>query len=301
MARISTWVDDRLAEVGGERTGGLEMPHVTPWSAVFTVRTSIGRVWLKVPARDNRFEAAIYHTLLKTAPDNVLTPIASNSDSGWLLLPDGGPPLAETARGSDLVDAMCIALPQYGRLQLSTITQSEEMLSLGVGDLLPQGLADRFERAVGEINPRPKPLVGLIPSFAAWCQQLIDSPLPPTLDHNDLHPWNILGLDPGRPDARTAVFYDWGDSVVAHPFGSSLEPISRVRRLARLAPDHPDVMRMRDSYLEAFDGIMTRSESVALIEIAWRVAKAARPIVWGGTPEEVQRYINDVARGDLSL
>jgi hypothetical protein len=59
-------------------------------------------------------------------------------------------------------------------------------------------------------------------------------PIEPGLDHNDLHPWNILGIGTGVPasaSATTAIFYDWDDSVVAHPFGSALGSISRVRRM----------------------------------------------------------------------
>jgi hypothetical protein len=294
-------MDEQLALVAAKRVGELTMPHVTPWSAVFSARTSLGRVWLKVPAPDNTFEAELYRILLEEDPDHVLTPIASDFETGWLLLPDGGLPLAEIAVGSELVEAMCVALQQYGQLQLATASRSEEMLSIGLGDLRPQFLADRFEEAVARMSPTPGPLIDLAPTFAAWCKELTASPLTATLDHNDLHPWNVLGLGPGKFDQGTAIFYDWGDSVVAHPFGSTLEPISRVCRLAGLGADHADVRRMRDAYLEVFDHILTRHESVTVVETAWCVAKAARPIIWGGTTEEIQRYIDHAAHGVFAL
>lgn len=58
-----------------------------------------------------------------------------------------------------------------------------------------------------------------------WCERLAASPLPPSLDQNDLHDRNVLlGMDGG------VRYYDWGDSVVAHPFAAMLVPLGLVRR-----------------------------------------------------------------------
>jgi aminoglycoside phosphotransferase (APT) family kinase protein len=56
-------------------------------------------------------------------------------------------------------------------------------------------------------------------TFVSWCEELEGAAVAPTLDHNDLHPWNIFA-----GGAESVRFYDWGDSVGAHPF-ASLAPV----------------------------------------------------------------------------
>lgn len=258
-------------------------------------------MWLKVPAPGNAFEAHLYRILLEVAPNHVLNPIAEDTDTGWLLLPDGGPPLAEVAEGDELVEATIAALPQYAELQRAMTSRTEELIGLGLGDLRPDSLPHRLEIALAAMNTPPLPLVELVPTFTSWCLQLTSYPIAATIDHNDLHPWNILGFGSDGNRTDRAIFYDWGDSVVGHPFGSSREPISRVRRLARLRAGHRDVRRMRDAYLEVFDDIIPRTDAIELIELAWKVAKTGRAVVWGGTRDDMTQYLKELATGDLDI
>ena len=78
----------------------------------------------------------------------------------------------------------------------------------------------------------------------------------------DLHPWNVL--TGGR-------FYDWGDAVVAHPFAVALVPLGFLSE--RLE-------RARDAYLEVFSDRAPHAELVADLELACRVAKIARALIW---------------------
>jgi hypothetical protein len=302
VEEAGAWMDRQLERAEITRTGPVTLPYIRPWSAVFTAATSQGAVWLKVPAAGSEFEAGLYEILLQVAPDNVLEPIASETGNGWLLLPDGGPALAEIARGEALVDAMTRALPQYAALQRAVSDQSGALLQIGLTDMRTGSLPERFERVVMAMRPPPEPLVELIPVFEGWCSLLEDHPVAPSLDHNDLHPWNVLGFgSDGRLTGSAPVFYDWGDSVVGHPLGSSAEPIGRVRLLAGLASDDPEVLRMRDAYLEVFDEIVSGEEARELVQTAWRVARAARAVIWDGSQQDVDRYLDRLARGELDL
>lgn len=277
------------------------MSYVRPWAVVFSAPTTDGMVWLKVPAPGNVFEAGLYRLLLEEAPRNILKPIASDLESGWLLLPDGGPTVADSFRGAELVEKMTTALPQYAGLQRAMASKTNDMLGLGLFDLGPDSLPEKFERALATMPDTPRSLLEMIPRFEGWCRELAASPLGATVDHNDLHPWNILGLNRNHGTENTAIFYDWGDSVVAYPLGSSVEPISRVRQITGLSSGHQDVLRMRDAYLEVFDDILSRAESVTLIEKAWRVARAARAVVWGATQDDIQNYLDRVHSGELGI
>jgi hypothetical protein len=81
-------------------------------------------------------------------------------------------------------------------------------------------------------------------------------------------------------------FYDWGDSVVAHPFASMLVALGFVRD--QLGDDA--VSRPRDAYLEVFSDLAPHGELVAEMELACRVAKIARVLTWaravGGHADE---------------
>jgi hypothetical protein len=305
MESATTWLDDRLHAAGLERTGGVTQPYVRPWATVLSAPTSAGRVWLKAMAPGTTFEVGLYELLGRLAPQNVLTPIASDPTRGWILLPDGGVSLGDRLTGTELLAHMFIALPQYARLQRSTTAHVESLLDMGLSDLRPGVLPARFDESIeirgdGDLSPR---LASIRPVFVDWCRRLSESPIGPGLDHNDLHPWNILGIGTGVAGASTttAIFYDWGDSVVAHPFASALGSISRVRRMLRLDPDHRDVRRMSDAYLEVFDDLTSRNDLHETLEVACRVAKAARAVVWDRSEEAIREYLGQAAAGDFGI
>ncbi|HYM80416.1 MAG TPA: aminoglycoside phosphotransferase family protein [Candidatus Limnocylindria bacterium] len=176
------------------------------------------------------FEVALYRFLHRAAPERGLTPIATEVTRGWIVLPDGGLPLGECVSGTDLVDALVTVLPQYGQLQRDLAAQVDDLLALGIADMRAAIMPRRFDEALevvaGYIERRGdaadwatyEQLAALSDTFAAWCDRLAQAPAPASLDHNDLHPWNILV--PGVNRVSDARFYDWGDSVVAHPFAS---------------------------------------------------------------------------------
>ncbi len=114
---------------------------------------------------------------------------------------------------------------------------------------------------------------------ASWCDQLAGAPGASSLDHNDLHPWNIFLSDAdGNSRAR---FYDWGDSVVAHPFASMLVALGYMQGHAlKVSVDDPQILRLRDSYLDVFSDLAPRAELVEALELACRVGKIARALTW---------------------
>jgi hypothetical protein len=58
---------------------------------------------------------------------------------------------------------------------------------------------------------------------------------------------------------------------------------------------------MRDAYLEVFDEIVSGEEARELVQTAWRVARAARAVIWDGSQQDVDRYLDRLARGELDL
>lgn len=277
-----SWLDAQLATSGIERTGTVEQPHLRPWATVLRAPTTAGVVWLKAAGPGTAFEVGLYEVLAKVVPGRVLTPIVTDPTRGWIVLPDGGAPLGECVGDAGLAAALTMALVTYARLQRDLFDHVDEILARGVADMRPAIMLRRFDQALDVTATRldgtddrvtHERVAALRPAVASWCEQLAASQVPPSLDHNDLHPWNILG--DGAGDVR---FYDWGDSVVAHPFAAMLVPLRFVTRHGDL--DDPRLQRARDAYLQVFAGVAPGEDLVRTLEIACRVAKVARVLTW---------------------
>jgi hypothetical protein len=293
------WLDVALAEAGMTRTGEITQPHLEPWSTVLTATTDNGRVWLKAMVEGTAFEITLYDLLVRVAPDHVIHPIASDRERGWMLLPDGGPSLADRFTGDGLVEAMVAALPQYASVQIALSDMSDTLFDSGLADLRAHLLADRYRQALLRFEGTAIGgyLSRLEADYLRWCDVVSESPLPATIDHNDLHPWNILGVEP-RDEGRTpAIIYDWGDSVVADPLGSAAIPISRVRRMVGLDESSPETRRMTDAYLEPFTGKAPSADLLWLLDASSRLAKATRAVVWDGSVEDIELYLIDLHHG----
>ena len=233
------WIDAHV-----ERTGEVEVVRVRPWATVLRAPTAGGPVWMKAAGSGTAFEVPLYRLLAREVPERVLAPIAADVERAWLLLPDGGPSLGEREAG---LDAQVAALVEYGRLQRRLEPCVEEILALGVPDMRPAVILQRFHEALAAAGGNPE-VEAMEPAVAQWCERLAASPLRASLDHNDLHPWNILG--DGSGEVR---YYDWGDSVVAHPFAAMLVPLGMLERGREAA---------RDAYLGVFADLAPHAELV---------------------------------------
>jgi hypothetical protein len=252
---IEAWVDAHV-----ERTGPVVLTRERPWGRVWRAPTALGPVWIKEPGAGTRFEVPLYGLLARVVPEDVLVPIAIDEARGRLLLPDGGPPLRDR---EDWLDGLVEALVEYGRLQRALAPYAAEMLALGVHDMRPAVMPARFEEALAAAGDLPE-VAALAPRVGEWCERLAASPLPASLDHNDLHPGNVLA---------GPRYYDWGDAVLAHPFAVALVP------LGMIAARHGEaaLVRARDAYLAGFG---EPGELVETLELACRVAKIARALTW---------------------
>lgn len=284
LAEATDWIDACLAEHGLEREGPVESERMRPWGTVLRARAGGATVWLKAPGGATRFEVPLYELLARRAPERVLVPLSLDVGRGWVLLPDGGLPAGERFPPERQVEVMAQALPVYAELQLRLAEEVPAMLEIGVADMRPEAMPARFDEAlerVGALVDGPGAIgdragldaVGSMRrTYAGWCERLAGSPVPASLDHNDLHAHNVIaGASGGFEDAR---FYDWGDAVVAHPFASALG-IGYLQGIGRR-----DAERLRDAYLEPFAGIAPKAELVETLGLAARVGKVARALTW---------------------
>ena len=283
------WLDEQLAATGIERTGEPTFPHVRPWATALRAPTSAGVVWMKAAGPGTAFEVGVYELLARVVPEHMLTPIALDVERAWIVLPDGGVPLGERLSGDELVDAMADVLVHYAQLQRDVAPHVEELLERGVADMRPAALPARFEQAlavvteyvegrdVAEERERLRRIAAMRSAVPEWCERLEAAPGEPTLDHHDLHPWNVL-TPPGGGEVR---FYDWGDALIAHPFTSMLAALDFMQRnVLDTGPDNPRILRLRDAYLGEFADLAPHAELVETMQLACRLGTIARTLVW---------------------
>ena len=249
---------------------------------VLSAPTAEGTVFLKAPADSTAFEVDLYGLLTSITPDRVLPPIAVHPTERWLLLPDGGPVLSDQHEGEALLDRLVTVVPQYAQLQIDLQPHVDALLALGVADMRPARMLERFDEAVSGVEPATSDehaRLALVAAqrarFGAWCDQLAASPPAPSLDHNDLHGANVfLAAD------DQARFFDWGDAVVVATPRHALVLRSVARWVLGEHHETPPERRLLDAYLEPFTAVASRRELVDALPVACEVGKVARSLVW---------------------
>jgi hypothetical protein len=243
-----------------------------PWSTVLRLPTADGPVWLKVTTPTARAEVRLYRVLAERAPRAVLVPLARDDGRGWVLLPDGGPTLRDGAP-ERVAAGVAAAMPVYAALQRAVAPAHAEVLDAGLPDASPTALSARFAEALAVTGldddvPRRRALV------AEWAARLGEAPGADlvSVDHQDLHPGNVL--------ARGPRFYDWGDAVLAHPFASLLVALGGLARTLGVGPDDAVVRAARDAYLDGFADLAGHDELVRTADLACRAAVVARALTW---------------------
>jgi hypothetical protein len=291
MEGALAWIDALLGDIPASRTLSDAVPRIRSWSTVIPVQSDRGNYWFKAAAPATAYEIRLYPLLAQYAGHWIMTPVAVDAERGRMLLPDGGPSLLHSASGDSLFAQLETIIPHYARLRIRLRPQVQEVLGevLGAGtpDMRPDQMPTRFDEAMKVVtrisSTRPvegdprllDDLAAYRSTFVAKCEVLSHSPIPPTLDHSDLHPNNILPSVDGTPR-----FYDWGDSVLAHPFSSMLVFLRSAVDAIGAQPDDPRIDQLRDAYLHEFRAFGSHACLVETLETACRVSMVTRALTW---------------------
>jgi hypothetical protein len=296
-AQALAWIDDRLARLGRRRMGEVQQPHVRPWSTVMAVPTDAGTCWFKASGPGTAYEAPLVQALAAWGTPMLLTPLAVDPERAWILLPDGGTRLRDAVNGTAGVDQWLQILPAYAALQRGLASRVDALLELGVPDLRPAAMPGHFSELVddptsGLAEPDRARLGARLPEYADWCAALGASGVGPTLQHDDLHDGNVFaGPAAGPFSGGGDRIFDWGDAVVAHPFGTLL---ATLRSVASRDPTlgRADLVRLRDAYLEPWTAEHSGHALIETVRMALRVGAVGRALAWKralhGVPVEAQ-------------
>ena len=296
VAEARAWVAAQLAPRGIRLTGEWELPHTRVWSSTIKFETTAGRLWFKVNGSGTAYEAALIAVLDELNPGLAPDVLGHDNARGWSLTRDAGPVLRSIAGPEALWQHWERLLPRYGQAQLDLTADRTRLASTGIPDRSPEQLPLEYRRLLGDLAAKPPDQGGLsrqqasalerlLPRYDDWCAELAASPLPDTLQHDDLHSNNVCW--PGTPvDPSAARIIDWGDSCVGYPLGTMLATLNSIAFHAGMLHndrgdiEDPRVLGIRDAYLEPFTGFGSRKELVRWVALARSTGCLTRALSW---------------------
>jgi hypothetical protein len=277
------WIADELRP-GGERVLSATEVRRSPTGYVLAVQTDRRRVYFKACGDLFAHEPRLCAALAARFPGSVPDVIALDDAQHWILLDDAGPTLRATIRESGQRGLSESMVRAFAALQRETAAIVPDLLALGVPDRRLETLPALFEDLIadapalmighpdGMTDSDADRLRACGPALRDLCARTAAFGLPVTLQHDDFHSANT-SLHGDR-----FAFYDWGESFVAHPFGSLLIALRDAKYL--LDYDEDDLIRVRHAYLDGWSGYGSRAELIELLGLTHRLAALGRALTW---------------------
>ena len=280
------WIATRLALRGRRIASETACDHERPWSTVWRIPTNDGAAYFKLCSPALAHEPALTEALSRWRPDCIVDCLGADPARGWLLLDDAGVTLRS------LIDApadLVLWEPILGTLadlQIELAPRAAEIDALGALDRRPARLAAQIARLLedDEAVMRDQPdgltrddqtrLRNLLPEMGAMAEALAGAGIPESLHNEDFHDANIFVRD-GR-----FRLSDWGEAGVSHPFSTLLVCLRSAAWRLKLAPDGPEMARLRDVYLERWNGHAPRLALLEAYALAGRMGMLCRALTW---------------------
>jgi hypothetical protein len=295
LAESRDWIDAELEALGLAVTGAVEQPHVRPWSTVLRIPTEGGDVWFKASMPAVAYEVGVIPVLVARLPECLPRLLATDRDRGWMLQADGGTRLRDVLAEHPDPSRWERALSLYADLQLAAAADRDDLLAAGAPDRrlarLPALYEDLLTRQGSLSADELSRLRELTPTVARLCDELAAHELPETIQHDDLHDGNVFVRD------GDYVFFDWGDSCVAHPFFTLHVTMRVLAHNLGVEEGAPELARYRDAYLEPWTSLRPRAELLRALEPADLLGGVARALAWqlvaDGVPPDVRGEYED--------
>ena len=284
--RVDAWIYAELKSLDLSARGLIEQPHVRPWSTVLRVPTSGGAVFFKASSEVLAHEVDVTQALARLCPDCLPTILACDSAQGWMLMTDGGTTVRKTIKADGDIGHWEKLLPRYAELQIKVADHVEDLLVLGIPDQRLATLPDQIERLLvnkdmllinqpdGLKSTEYERLRAMKPHLTSLCERLAAYGIPESIHHGDFHDANIF-LDGDR-----YIFFDWGDSSVAHPFFSLRTAFVIIEYFQGYQEGSAELARLRDAYLEPWGQYGTREDLLASFNLSARLSPLSSALGW---------------------
>jgi hypothetical protein len=255
---VTAWIDERV-----ERTGAVEVERTRPWAAVARVPTADGLLWFKDNPAGNAFEPALTALLAGVRPDALPEVVAHEGPR--LLTRDVGPRLRDVYDAGAPAPSWEEVLERYGELHAGFTALTQQALALGTPDERPELLPRLYEDLAGRDEWH---------SHVVEATAALGDAVPLSVVHQEAHDGNVFVR------GGEAVFIDWAEASVTHPFLGPLLPIRSAAERRGYEPGSREVERLRDAYLEPFTRFAPAAELREAFAHAYLLAPIARAHVW---------------------
>jgi hypothetical protein len=274
-AEAEEWIRARLADLGYGLAGAIEHSHVRPWGTVACVPTDQGSLWFKANIAALAFEQKLLELLAGQAVPNV---VAHEPSHGWLLMEDAGPLVSELYGEDPPLAIWREFLREYAELQVAAAPVADELTAAGVPNRTLPRLLEPFVRVLESDRlvrpPTPDALTkeeldrvyALMPKLQESVDVLAALGLPDSVQHDDLHPWNVCVRD------GVHRFIDWGDACVSQPMLSLEIPLQWVGAEGARAA--------KETYLEPWTVLQPIEDLLAATDAAALLAQVTGVLKW---------------------
>ena len=135
---VRSWIYETLNRIGYSVAGKITAFEARPWSIVLCVPIEGSRIWFKANGASLRHEGELLRLLGEWTGSAVPSPLALDTERGWMLLPDAGVSLADTLKSDKDIRHWEAALRNYGALQFTLNTRAQSLLAVGIPDQRPE-------------------------------------------------------------------------------------------------------------------------------------------------------------------
>ena len=193
------WADSHI-----ERTGPPRQHRTWNLSAIWTIPTTNGDVWLKCVPPFSQHESAVLSLLASSSVPRLLAALGHRQLLEGMPGEDGyGATLEERRRSIDELVA----------LQISTIDRTHELLAAGVPDGRWPALLTAARDVAERRLPEDRVLRRLLDTADDRTAAIDACGMPDVLVHGDAHGGNSR-VGPG---AGRGIWFDWGDARIGNP------------------------------------------------------------------------------------
>lgn len=262
-----------------------EPVKVRPWSTVWRAEAD-GATWFaKQNCPGQAHEARLMAALTRIDPEHVVPVVAADPARDLLLTEGIGSTLGDAGEAHD-VDAWSRILRDGALLQRAVAPHVDE---LGLTVMPPECATTYVGDAIGRLgalpagDPRRVPedvvdrIRALLPQIERWSDVVGDLDLPLTINHNDLHAFNVIA--PGGA-AEPLRFFDFGDAVVTDPLGALIVPLTSCAGELDAGPDDLRMRRIADAALEVWTDLAPGRALRAALPAALQLGRLARVESW---------------------
>ena len=269
-----TWIREELDRLDILMTAPIGQLRHSQRGCVLRVPTTAGDLYFKALPAFFAHEVPLTRLLSAHYPTNTVRLVTADATRNWMLMRDVGGPLLDAVPDIDRWEE---AVRRYAQIQIDQAPHVERLLALGCPDRRVDGIVAAIEPLLADTEAMTVPgrrgglsptevdrLRRLAPHLEALCADLARYDLPATLEHGDLYGQNIAATAAG------AVYFDWTDSGVTHPFFIMLTWLTD---FAAVLPGVIEARaRLRAAYLHPWTTYAPMGRLIEAFELAQRVA-----------------------------